>query len=80
MERSDRPAPNSPRGLRGIGSALDRVKASLVFIAEREAELAEARLVRNRAVRALVDEFGPAATSRMTGIPLPSVKVWRHRT
>lgn len=66
--------PRTVAALRAIEPAVDRVAAARVFIADREAEAREARKVRNEAVRALVAEYGPAETSRMTGIPLPTVK------
>lgn len=52
----------------------ERIAAADAYIVARQEAIKEARAIRNADVRHLVAEHGLAATARMTGMPLATVK------
>jgi hypothetical protein len=67
----------SPRNLdelRSIQDQIERVKAAVVYIDNGLAKIAEARAIRDAAIRALAAKHGPTEVARRTGVGLSTVK------
>lgn len=67
--------PRNLTELRDMPPGLERIAAADAYIAERLSAIDDARAIRNADLRALVAEHGPAATARMTGLSLSTVKL-----
>lgn len=61
--------------LRALPPGVERVAAADAYIAEREEAIKDARAIRNADIRALIAEHGLAATARLTGLSLSTVKL-----
>jgi len=71
--------PRNLEELRAVSDGVARVRAAQAYLALGEEKLSEARKLRDDAVRALVEEHGPAEAARLTGLSVSSVKAIRGR-
>jgi hypothetical protein len=69
--------PRTLADLLKVRDPLAMVEAARAYIQQREKAIDEALDVRDRGIRALVDKYGPAATAKMTGYSLSTVKTAR---
>lgn len=61
--------------LRAVRDPAQRALAAAAYIEQREQAIAEARSVRDDAIRALLGEHGPTKTARMCGVSVSHVKL-----
>lgn len=73
------PAPKSIAELRAVTGPEEIIAAAAAYIQQRQQAIAEARHIRDAALRVLANQVGPAEASRRTGISLSYVKAIKAR-
>lgn len=72
-----RMTPRNLDELRKMRAGPRRIAAADAYIAEHDEAIKEARAIRNSDIREIADEQGSAATARLLGMPLATVKAIR---
>jgi hypothetical protein len=71
--------PSTVDELRQITDPVQLIHTADAYIAHREADIRDARALRDAAIGALAREHGPAAAARMSGRSVSTVKIARGR-
>lgn len=72
------PSPANLDALRAVVDPAERAQAALAYVAARQEAIAEARRIRDAAIRELVDDRGVTATAREVGLSVSQVKAVRR--